>query len=79
MYGFNYKLLFLIVCVKTHNHILLWHVTSRWWGGNKMEGVSFHHVYLIYMHYEKSFPLKPHYLVTRALKQLIYNYITIRV
>jgi hypothetical protein len=44
-----------------------------------MEGVSFHHFYLIYMHYEKSFPLKPHYIVTRALKQLIYNYITIRV
>jgi hypothetical protein len=25
------------------------HVTNRRWGGNKMEGVSFHHFYFIYM------------------------------
>jgi len=25
------------------------HVISRWWGGNKMEDVSFHHFYFIYM------------------------------
>jgi hypothetical protein len=49
MYDFNHKLLLWILCVKSHSHILVGHVTSTWWGGNKMGGVNFHHFYFIYM------------------------------
>jgi hypothetical protein len=31
------------------------------------------------MHYEKSCPLKSHYLATKIPKKLIYNYTTIRI
>jgi hypothetical protein len=41
------KLLLWILFVKSHSHILMGHVTSRWWGGNKMEGVNFHHLWLM--------------------------------
>jgi hypothetical protein len=47
MYDFNHKLLFWVLCVKSH--ILVGHVTSRWWGGNKMRDVNFHHFYFICM------------------------------
>jgi len=29
-------------CVKSHSHELMGHVTNRWWGANKLEGVNFH-------------------------------------
>jgi hypothetical protein len=45
----SHKLLFWIPCVKIHNYILVGHVINRWWSGNKMQGVSFHHLYFIYM------------------------------
>jgi len=38
MYDFGHILLLWILCVKNPNHILVGHVTSRWWGDNKMEG-----------------------------------------
>jgi hypothetical protein len=49
VYDFGHKLLFWITCVKSHNHILVGHVSNRRWSGNKMQGVSFHHFYFIYM------------------------------
>jgi hypothetical protein len=49
MYDFNHLLFFGIMCVKSHSHILMWDVISRWWGGNKMKDVNFHHFYFIYM------------------------------
>jgi hypothetical protein len=49
MYDFSHKLLLWILCVKSHNDILVGHVTNRWWGGYKMGDVSFHHFYFIYM------------------------------
>jgi hypothetical protein len=49
MCDFNHKLLFWILCVKIHNHILMRHVINRWWNDNKMKSVSFHHFYIIYM------------------------------
>jgi len=48
MYDFGHKLLLWIMCVKNHSHILMGHVTSRWWGGNKMGDVSYH-FYFIYI------------------------------
>jgi hypothetical protein len=47
MYDFSHKLLLWILFVKIHSHILMGHVTSKWWSGNKMEGVSFHHLWLM--------------------------------
>jgi hypothetical protein len=47
IYDFSHKLLLWILFVKNHSHILMGHVTSRWWGGNKMEGVNFHHIWLM--------------------------------
>ncbi len=35
MYDFSHKLLLWILCVENHSHILMRHVTSRWWSGNK--------------------------------------------
>jgi hypothetical protein len=29
------------ICVNNHSHILVRHVISRWWGGNKMKGINF--------------------------------------
>jgi hypothetical protein len=49
MYDFNHKLLLQILCVKNYNPTIVGHVTSRWWDGNKMGDVSFHHFYFIYM------------------------------
>jgi len=47
MYDFSHTLLFWILFIKSHSHILMGHVTGRWWGGNKMEGVNFHHLWLM--------------------------------
>jgi hypothetical protein len=49
MYDFSHKLLLWLLCVKNHSHILMGHVTNRWWSDNEMEGVSFCHFYFIYM------------------------------
>jgi hypothetical protein len=49
MYDFSHKLLFGTQCVKNHTHILVQHVTSRWWSNNKMGDVNFHDFYFIYM------------------------------
>jgi hypothetical protein len=51
IYDFNHKVLLWILYVKSHSHILVGHVTNRWWSGNKMEGVNFHHFYFIYIAY----------------------------
>ncbi len=51
IYDFNHKPLLWILCVKNHSHILMGHVINRWWSGNKMEGVNFHHFYFIYIAY----------------------------
>jgi hypothetical protein len=50
-YIYDLKLLLWILCVKIHSHILVGHVINRWWSGNKMEGVNFHHFYFIYITY----------------------------
>jgi hypothetical protein len=63
MYDFGHKLLLWMMCVENHSHILMGHVTSRWWSGNKMGDVSYH-FYFIYMHYYKMWVqfINPHSL-----------------
>jgi hypothetical protein len=50
MYNFNHKLLLWILCViKSHSHISVGHMISKWWNGNNMKGVNFSCLYFVYM------------------------------
>jgi hypothetical protein len=39
---YSHRILFQILCEKSCNHILVVHVTSKWWSGNRKDDIFFH-------------------------------------